>query len=71
MEAHYTRIRSQNVLMIDEADEECEHGDTLHQNHKLECIDQTGIDMTTDTHASWYSLKIMFYSIKGVQRTKS
>jgi hypothetical protein len=42
--------------MIDQADEECEHGGTLHQNHKLECIDQTGIDMTTDTHTSWNSL---------------
>jgi arginine utilization protein RocB len=55
MEAHDTRNRSRNVLMIDQADEECEHGGMLHQNHKLECIDQTGID-TTDTHTSWNSL---------------
>jgi hypothetical protein len=39
MEEHYTRIRSWNVLMIDQADEECEYGGTLHQNQKLECID--------------------------------
>jgi hypothetical protein len=42
--------------MIDQADEECEYGGTLDQNHKLECIDQTGIDTTTDTHTSWNSL---------------